>query len=210
MKICCISDTHELHSVLEIPVSDLLIHAGDITNGGDEQAILAFDRWCGSLLRDNIVRKIVTIAGNHDFLFETDPERARSCLRSSTYLEDSGIEWEGFRIWGTPWQPWFFDWAFNLKTEEELGRKFGKIPSGTDILISHGPPKNILDSTVRGEKVGSTALRSRIWEVGPRLVVFGHIHEGYGFQEEAGTILVNASICDIRYRPVNEPVIIEL
>jgi len=210
MKICCISDTHERHESLEIPKADLLLHAGDITGRGSPTALSKFNEWCRSLLDRGVVRKIITIAGNHDFLFEDNAEQARSLLTASTYLQDSGIEWEGLRIWGTPWQPWFFDWAFNLKTEEELDQKFQQIPAGTQILISHGPPKGILDRTARREHVGSQALLGRIREVKPRIVIFGHIHEAYGMIEEHGTIFMNASSCDLGYRPINKPVLVEL
>lgn len=210
MKICFISDTHERHEKLEIPDCDLLLHAGDLTDRGHRVAIQQFDDWCASLLTKGTVRKIVTIAGNHDFLFEEDPVQARSCLKATVYLEDSGLEWEGFKIWGTPWQPWFFDWAFNLKTENELSQKFELIPPDTNILVSHGPPKGILDRTTHGKHVGSEALLRRIQEIRPKLVVFGHIHESYGIQEKDGITYINASSCNVRYQPLNRPILIEL
>src|SRR5919106_3054350 len=145
MQICCISDTHERHTEVEIPACDLLLHAGDITAIGSPQALMKFNSWCQSLLEKQIVRKIICIAGNHDFLFERNPEQARKLLTAPAYLQDSGLEWEGVKFWGTPWQPWFYDWAFNLRTEEELEQKFQSIPSDTDVLLSHGPPKGILD-----------------------------------------------------------------
>ncbi|MCI0601738.1 metallophosphatase domain-containing protein [bacterium] len=207
MLICCISDTHERHQELEIPPCDLLLHGGDITGMGKPHALIKFNDWCHSLLEKGTVRKIICIAGNHDFLFERNPAEARSLLTAPTYLEDSGYVWEGLSFWGTPWQPWFYDWAFNLRTEEELRQKFQLIPPDTDILLSHGPPKGILDRTVRGDAVGSTALLQRIREIRPKLVVFGHIHEGYGKHEEDGITYLNASTCDVHYRAVNEPLL---
>ncbi|MGH9857391.1 MAG: metallophosphoesterase family protein, partial [Acidobacteriota bacterium] len=145
MKICCISDTHERQDELAIPSCDLLLHAGDITMRGSPAALKRFNRWCERLIEQQITRKIILIAGNHDFLFERDLDQARSIVSSSsTYLQDSGTEWEGIRLWGTPWQPWIFDWAFNLRTEEELRAKFDLIPAETEILIVHGPPRGIL------------------------------------------------------------------
>lgn len=210
MQICCISDTHERHTEVEIPPCDLLLHAGDITGIGSPQALMKFNSWCQSLVDKQIVRKIICIAGNHDFLFERDPEQARSLLTAPAYLQDSGVEWEGHHFWGTPWQPWFYDWAFNLRTEEELDQKFQLIPSDTDVLLSHGPPHGILDRTTHGDSVGSTALLRRIKEITPKLVVFGHIHEAYGKYEEDQITYVNASICDVHYRAANEPFLFQI
>jgi Icc-related predicted phosphoesterase len=177
---------------------------------GVPNALMEFNSWCGSLLEKQVAREIILIAGNHDFLFERNPQEARAFMTASTYLNDSGCEWEGLRIWGTPWQPWFYDWAFNLRTEDELAQKFQIIPPETDILISHGPPKGILDQTIRGESVGSSSLLRKILEVRPKLVVFGHIHEGYGMMEQDSIMFVNASSCDGRYRCVNPPILVEL
>ena len=207
MRICCISDTHERHAELKIPVCDLLLHAGDITRVGSPEAIMKFNEWCRILVEKEIVRKIICIAGNHDFLFERDPAKARNLLTVPVYLEDSGVVWEGVRFWGTPWQPWFFDWAFNLRSEEELASKFQLIPADTEILLSHGPPKGILDHTVRGDSVGSEALLQRIRKIKPKLVVFGHIHESYGKHEEDRITYLNASTCDVHYRALHEPVL---
>lgn len=210
MKICCISDTHERHESLEIPRCDLLLHAGDITMMGESAALVEFHDWCLSLLDRRVVTKIIVIAGNHDFLFEREPERARSIFSGITYLQDAGMEWEGIYIYGTPWQPWFYDWAFNLRTEDQLREKFALIPDHTDILLTHGPPKGVLDQTTRGLAVGSSSLLERIQLVKPKLVVFGHIHEGYGVLKQHGITYVNASNCDVRYRPVQNPVLVEL
>jgi Icc-related predicted phosphoesterase len=207
MKICCISDTHERQEELRIPDCDLLIHAGDITMRGAPAQLERFNGWCKGLIERQITRKIILIAGNHDLLFEKDPEKAQKLVSSSTYLQDSGTEWENIRFWGTPWQPWFFDWAFNLRTESELESRFQFIPEETGILIVHGPPRGILDRTIEGERVGSTALLEKIFQVRPKLVVFGHIHESYGLVERDGITFINASICDVRYRAVNAPVI---
>src|SRR5438552_1874538 len=77
----------------------------------------------------------VVIAGNHDFCFERNPEAARPRLRHAVYLQDQALEVEGLRLYGSPWQPWFFDWAFNLQRGEPLRAKWAQIPEGTDILI---------------------------------------------------------------------------
>ena len=38
---------------------------------------------------------------------------------------------------GTPWQPEFGGWAFNLKRGEECVQKWNLIPRDTDVLVTH-------------------------------------------------------------------------
>ena len=176
---------------------------------GAPERLKAFAQWCESLLKNEIVRKVIAIAGNHDFLFQHQPSTAREILKGITYLEDSETEWENIRIYGTPWQPWFYDWAFQLRTEGELEAKFASIPAGVDVLLTHGPPKGILDRTIRGASAGSIALCERIKQVRPRLVVFGHIHESYGVLKQDDITYVNASSCDVRNRLIQSPIVLE-
>jgi len=206
MRIVALSDTHGRHGEMEVPDGDLLLHAGDFTKRGGRGEVEAFDRFLALLPHPH---KVV-IAGNHDFLFQDEPEAARSILRHATYLEDTEAEVLGLRIWGSPWQPWFFDWAFNLQRGPEIRAKWDLIPSGIDILLTHGPPLGHGDVTVRGEAVGCADLLDAVARVRPRLHVFGHIHEGYGTTREGGTTLVNASTCDVRYRAVNPPIVLDL
>lgn len=206
MRIVCISDTHARHDELELPEGDILVHAGDFTRRGALADIEAFDRWLASQPH----RHKVVIAGNHDFAFERQPQAARSALKSGHYLEDSGVELEGLKFWGSPWQPWFFDWAFNLQRGPELAARWALIPEDTDILVTHGPPAGHGDLTSRGDRAGCVDLLERIRVVKPRLHVFGHIHEGYGQSREGSTRCVNASSLNLAYEPVHEPVVVDL
>ncbi len=217
-RIVCLSDTHGLHDALAVPDGDVLIHAGDVSMRGREAEVQEFAAWFAALPHPH---KIV-IAGNHDWLFERTPARGRELLSGVTYLLDERTEVAGLRVWGSPWQPWFYDWAFNLPRGLALHEKWELIPQDTDVLVTHGPPFGFLDGAARPaggwsdedgvdvEHVGCEELRSAIDRVQPRLHVFGHIHEGYGRAQLDGTILVNASNCDEDYRPVNPPVVIDL
>jgi predicted phosphohydrolase len=205
MRIVCISDTHAQHRRMTIPDGDLLLCAGDFTRSGDEADVRDFDAWLGTLPH---AHKVI-IAGNHDFAFERTPDAA-TWIRHATYLQDSGCVVGGLRIWGSPWQPRFFDWAFNLDRGAPLKAVWDLIPDDTDVLITHGPPWEVLDVTSRGQRVGCEELAKAITRVKPRLHVFGHIHESYGQVERDGVIYVNASNCDLRYRPVQAPIVVDL
>ena len=212
MKVVCLSDTHDRHADLTVPDGDLLVHAGDFTGHGERDAIERFDAWLGTLPH---AEKIV-IAGNHDFLFERSPREARALITNAVYLEDEAhTTTSGLRVWGSPWQPWFFDWAFNLRRGAPLKAKWDLIPEGTDLLVTHGPPMGIGDEIVsrilrNKEHVGCADLLEAVERLKPRLHVFGHIHEGHGVTVRGATTFVNASSCDRAYRPVNPPIVVDL
>jgi predicted phosphohydrolase len=206
MRIVCLSDTHNLHGKIDVPAGDILLHAGDFSMMGRPNEIAAFDAWLATLPH----KHKVIIAGNHDWGFQLKPREARAMIRHATYLEDSEATVEGLRIWGSPWQPDFGDWAFNLPRGSQLAAKWALIPTRVDILITHGPPFGIGDEVFDGESAGCRDLLKDLQRVRPRLHLFGHIHEGYGEHRAEGTIYVNASICDVKYAPVNAPVIVDL
>ena len=206
LRVVAISDTHCQHDALEIPAADVLVHAGDFTNLGRDEELAAFDAFLASLPH----RHKIVIAGNHDFCFEREPERARAGLTGCHYLEDGGVEIEGVRFYGSPWQPRFLNWAFNLDRGAPLRAKWDLIPEGIDVLITHGPPLGHGDATFSGEPVGCADLLAAIERVRPRFHVFGHIHEGYGVTRNEHTTFINASTCDARYGPVNAPVCFEV
>ncbi|HKS27846.1 MAG TPA: metallophosphatase domain-containing protein [Pyrinomonadaceae bacterium] len=206
MKIVCISDTHTFHNEIVIPDGDILIHAGDFTIAGEIWEIAAFNEWLGTLPHKH---KIV-IAGNHDWLFQKNPTLARSLITNAIYLEDSMTEIEGLKIYGSPWQPWFMDWAFNLPRGHALAEKWALIPEGIDILVTHSPPMGVLDKTRASDRAGCSELTGAVLKIKPRLHIFGHIHEGYGKVEIDYTRFINASTCDAAYRAINKPLVVEL
>jgi hypothetical protein len=205
MKVVAISDMHGF--LPDVPPCDLLLLGGDLCPLRD-YSIRYQAEWLGTSFRAWLAavpaRQIVGVAGNHDFIFEKEPGRVPRDL-PWTYLQDSGCEWQGLRIWGTPWQPWFFDWAFNLY-EPDLIPKWRMIPDDTDILVLHGPPHCFGDGVPEGggiRRVGSPSLLRRIEEVRPRLVIFGHIHEGRGEWRLGRTVLANVSIVNREYQHVH-------
>lgn len=205
MRLVILSDTHSHHRRLTIPDGDILIHAGDMTNTGSFTELRDFNDWLGSLPH---LHKLV-IAGNHDWCWERDKTAAYALLTNATYLEDSGITIEGVQIWGTPWQPEFHQWAFNLPRGRALREKWNLIPLATDILITHGPPHGHGDRTMLWQQVGCTDLIDVVEAIKPRLHVFGHIHEGYGVTQNDNTTFINASICELFNRPKNPVMVVD-
>lgn len=198
-----IAASSDLHGYLPtVSECDLLLLGGDLCPDGNEREQArwldtTFRRW----LREVPAKEVVGVAGNHDWVFQTRPELV-PMLRWH-YLLDSGVTLFNLRIWGSPWQPTFFDWAFNLE-EPDLQKKWALIPDDSDILVLHGPPHGHGDRTVRGNHTGSPSLTRRLEQVQPRLAICGHIHEARGEYHVGGTLVVNVSQVDLRYQPVEE------
>ena len=143
MKIVCISDSHGKHKKIKnIPSGDVLIHAGDMTSEGEIETIGSFNKWLGELPH----RHKIVIAGNHDWSFDNGQRfLAREMITNATYLEDSEITIDGVKFYGSPWTPEYGEWAFNIPRGEALASKWSMIPDDVNVLITHGPPKKILD-----------------------------------------------------------------
>lgn len=211
MKIVMISDSHGKHNnIKNLPSADMIIHAGDFTTIGKEYEIKDFMKWYSKLPYKH---KLI-VAGNHDWLFETNPLLAKELVSDDVvYLEDSGVEIEGLYFYGSPVQKPFHNWAFN-RPEEKLKEHWEAIPNKTDVLITHNPPYKIGDYAIYGnEHTGSPSLRDEVVNrVKPMAHIFGHIHEGYGVHKfiNDDTIFINASILDERYYLINKPILIEI
>lgn len=227
MIIDCISDLHGYFPTLT--GGDLLILAGDYTASDKIFQWANFFNW----LKAQPYRKKIIIAGNHDNLLEKMYPKTEKEVEELAeipeflemmdeekehfeYLCDSGTEFEGLKIWGTPWTKTFpginpHCRAFTVDTDEQLADKFKLIPFDTDILITHSPSFGNYDITDRGESVGSLALWLMCLVVKPKLHVFGHIHEAYGESVHFNEIhLVNASYVNKQYKPVNKPIRIKI
>ena len=215
MKITFISDTHNKHRFVtnDLPGGDLLIHAGDISSMGYEHEIREFCKWFNNI--DNYTHKVF-IAGNHDWGFQNNTEKVKEILEfyeNITYLQDNEVlvGEDMVNVYGSPWQPEFYNWAFNLPRQGvELKEKWDNIPNNTDILITHGPAYGYVDKVIgRTENLGCELLTERIKDFKPKIHVCGHIHTGYGYTFDGDTHYINASVLNESYVYHNKPLTIE-
>lgn len=205
MKLLCVSDLHQYKPVLA--PSDIFVIAGDITDTGTRAQAFEMLDYLASMRRD-----IVLVPGNHDKVFQKEPEiMEQACAdRGIRLLIESGCEIEGIKFWGSPYCQRFGHWAFMYDQYMEY-RIWDRIPEDTDVLVTHEAPMGILDKTEEGFHLGSEFLYLAVTErVKPKLHIFGHIHSSYGTIEINGTRFVNASVCDANYDPVNEPQEVEI
>ncbi len=205
VRFVLLSDTHMHHGRVSVPPGDVLVHAGDATSRGTSAQLRSF----AAFIAAQPHRHKVVIAGNHDFGLQQTLSLGAE-LFGHAYLCDAGRELDGVRVWGSPWQPWFHDWAFNLPRGAALAERWALIPADTDVLVTHGPPMGILDRTADGASVGCEALRDALDRVRPRLHVFGHIHEAYGVHRGGDTLFVNACTCTLDYEPENAAIVIDV
>lgn len=220
MIIDCIGCLHGAEPKLK--GGDLLIITGDLTASDNSFQFMQFLIW----LDKQKYQKKIFIGGNHDNILNHVPPLSSTLPENTEYLSDTGTEFRGLKIWGSPWSASFkeinprctaFTVPYGFNKENLLMDKWEKIPHGTDILITHSPAYGILDGIPIEDgslfHVGSKSLYGWLKYVErPRLHVFSHIHEAYGQTEYFSTyedkmmISVNCSIMNERYKPVNEPI----
>lgn len=190
-----------------LPVCDVYVFPGDMTSYGRARELSEWRELIQIHMLDQ-GKKVVAIAGNHEVEVEDSPHASMLIIEPDPangffWLHDSVCEIDGFKFFGSPYTPWFHGLAYNVRTEEELQTHWDLIPEGCDVVITHGPPKGILDRTQSGMYVGSSSLADTIAKIKPQLHCFGHIHESYGSKMIGGVTYVNASICTLRYKPIN-------
>lgn len=220
MRCWFISDTHTHHALLRIPADiDAVVHCGDESESGNEwfnepEAREFFD-WYSDL---QIPNKIF-VPGNHSTAVEKGIVQPHE-YPNIHFLIHSQVQIQNVSFFGTPFTPKFFNWSY-MREREALDAVWQTIPDKVDVLISHGPPKGILDVTRDMNShmpihVGSKSLTRHVTErIKPLIHAFGHIHDEKGIKNcdiklETGITFVNCSCCDIGNRLVNHGFVLEI
>lgn len=218
LKIVAISDTHSYHRRINIPDADVIVCAGDISFRGELTILKDFADWMGSLP----IKHKITIFGNHEVGMSIEGHKNRNAalqfLKDNNihYLQDSGVEIEGVKFWGSPVQPRFFNWEWNRDRGKDIDKHWKKIPLDTNVLITHGPPFEILDlvedAMGRNPHQGCEMLALRLKDLTQlKAHVFGHLHHNGGESTTIDNVFYgNASICTDQYQPINPPIVFEV
>lgn len=194
MRIVAVADTHLFHDQLAIPDGDVFVHAGDMLQYGSLDELGRAIAFFAALPH----RTKVIVAGNHEVCLEKSPLEARARLADAglVYLEDEAATIDGKVFYGSPWQPKFRIWAFGAARGAELASKWARIPSGVDVLVTHGPPRGFGDTIVWGgieRRVGCADLLARVREIAPSHHLFGHIHQDRGMWKDGATTFANVT-----------------
>jgi hypothetical protein len=221
MKIWFISDTHCQHEKLEVPDVDMVIHCGDEATSRDPawnavEAEKFFEWYRGLPIRDKVF-----VPGNHSVAF------SRGMTSENTYkeggirvLRDHGMLCGELSVYGSPWTPsWGGCWAY-MRSRPKMHDVWQTLPEYADIIVTHGPPKGILDITHDHDtghliQVGCRSLRKRIEQIKPKIHAFGHIHDedgvnNYGVYHRHDTLFVNCSVCDRKGKFKNPGIVLEI
>nr|EGQ39855.1 MAG: putative phosphoesterase, Icc family [Candidatus Nanosalinarum sp. J07AB56] len=202
VEITALGDTHGRHEELPDIDTDILVFAGDLTQDGSVREAEEFNRWLGGL---DVKHKVV-VAGNHDQCLIGDDAEPRGLLSNATYLEDEKAEIEGLSFYGMPWVPELpgplsaLQKSTFVKTRNEMSAKVQGIPEDTDVLLTHAPPRGLMDRTFLVDpripflRSGSRELRKKVKQVNPRYHIFGHIHNQNSVCQTDGTVFANVSI----------------
>lgn len=192
-RVTVISDTHCRHDEMNPPAGDLLIHCGDMFNLSSRapRLISEMDEWFG---RQKFERILCT-GGNHDRILETDLTRRSQPFRNAHFLKDEVVEFRGLKIFGAPWVPDLKTHAF-FQSRSSLASAWARVPADVDILVTHTPPKGILDTSSRGRSLGCPSLADELKRISPRVHCFGHVHAAAGSREVGKTLFINAASFD--------------
>ena len=218
-SIWFISDTHGEHEALSVPDVDMVIHCGDESNNGNawfnEPESREFFDWYGSLSTPNKV----FVPGNHSTAIE------QGLLKPELYPEidfliHASATWEGLSLFGSPYTPAFHEWAY-MRSRDELDAYWASIPTGLDILVTHGPPRGIRDRchdrlTSTPLNVGCERLLFHTTQrVRPRFHAFGHIHDESGVQNfgcttQGSTQFLNCACVNLRGQVLHHGIVVEI
>jgi Icc-related predicted phosphoesterase len=217
--IAALSDTHNQHFSRQMypnycmkspDRSDILVHAGDFTVKGNMGEIHSFSDWVREVAP--FFKAVIFIAGNHEWNFDINPMISKSYFKdipNCYYLENTGVEIEGIKFWGTPMTKSYISvegskrrrndgWAFG-RDADKLAVYWDMIPTDTDVLITHSPAYGFGDFH-KDMHLGCPDLLKRIWEIQPRIHIFGHIHSGEGSYKIGKTTSLNTSMVDDNYK----------
>ncbi len=211
MRVAVTSDTHGRQNWV-MPQCDVFVHAGDITGRGSIEETSRF----AARLRDEMSsphgpRHAIIIPGNHDQCFELFPTPVRELFGKNVHvLLDEAVTLDGVRFYGSPWTPPFMRWHF-MADERRLAALYSGMPDTLDMLVTHSPPRGILDPGWQEAHVGSTAMADAVATRKITHHVFGHLHDAGGQSIQIGaTTFHNVAACNEQYVLVNQPKVIDV
>ena len=170
--------------------------SGDPTGSPDNLCLFAEQPLGLSLSRTRVnwfcdlpYRHKIFICGNHDVcLYGADIDGLDDNVH---YLCNSGIEIDGLKFYGVPM-------FMGDCISDRQSRNYAKIPSDTDILITHSPAYGILDLD-DNINYGSEEILDRLTALNLKAHLFGHIHAQHGMKSLNGTIFSNGAIMNSDY-----------
>lgn len=209
-RFACLSDLHNVSypSFKMFSKCESVFYAGDILyyehniEKGKEIIEDKFIGWAKTITKNGT--NFIFVAGDHDLPFQIDKEWADRKKEewkkfNIYYLQDEFIVLNGLKIYGTPWNLWNWDMAFNSKPlemggYEQLTEIYSKIPNDIDVLISHDAPAEV--SGRYNYPLFKKLQKRNQNKFKFKLTVCGHEHEGYGCYRIGYDIVSNCSLLE--------------
>ena len=186
MIVKVISDTHNDHHELDQDSleCDILIHCGDFGTKGNYTEAYRFLMW---FVKQPAKYKLL-VPGNHDKRFKSHNELLKLAYDLGIkVLMNKELVINGYKFYGGHFVPWFRQGKCQVDLETRRSA-WKDIPQDTTVLITHVPPRGILDTNSQGEHCGCDQLLAKVNEVRPAYHVFGHLHEHAGQGKELGGV----------------------
>lgn len=188
MKIIAIPDIHGRVDkmkpyVNEIKAADVVILAGDLTNGSLETAKIVLDAF------HQYNNNILTIPGNMDTeeIVAFTGEQGYNIHRTHQVINDIVFVGMGGAL------PFAGPYVYTEQQYQEMLSELGDtVPDLPQVFVCHQPPINTInDRLYDGRQVGSPAVRDYIETYQPLVCFTGHIHEAIGVDTIGNTHICN-------------------
>ena len=192
MKLFAISDIHGATKPIEkaagfIRAADAVVISGDLTRNKSraeaEDVIACVEQFS---------TRILAVHGNWDRLEVKDflEEKGYSLHGAGRIIDGTGF----FGLGGSSPTPMHTSTEYS---EEEIAgileAGYGQVRQAAQIvLISHPPPRGVLDKSFIGLRGGSRSVRAFLEAHPISLCLCGHIHEAHGIERFQNTLVVNA------------------
>lgn len=212
-RLVATSDTHHTVDISTIPDGDAFLHCGDLCTTGYPADFESQLEWLSALPHETRL----FVCGNHDFHLQVYPGPALQQLRKAGVTviglpgNDNYASFtlpNGMTVLGVPYVTNLPRWAFN-GSEDQIWRYLTKMKYH-DIIVSHAPPRGVMDEPVPGKHVGIEAFRAYAKTYKPKKWLFGHIHECYGVDRQFETDFYNVAMCNRDYVHANPPMVVDL
>ena len=183
-----------------LPIKHKIVIAGNHDHGLDKScSFISQRRRYGPYPNPKETDELVKLFSEKKIIYLT-PERPTAEIE---------VDGENINVYGLPHAPNFLGPdAFMRDREEDT---WAACQGKYDILISHSPPRGLLDEAYGNRHVGCDHFLAALKRVKPRVAVFGHIHEARGtrietWEDGSATFLCNAANYSHRDGSVAPPI----
>lgn len=232
MELCVFSDIHG-YLPNNIKQCDVVCICGDIFPLKIQRNSQECKDWWENEFTNWVLKlpckKVIVIAGNHDFWFDYyTPSAIRDFIRNSKlkgkliYLHNKSYRYKGITFYGCPYCEGPYGWAFSpCDTMPDIHWAYDKIKD-CDVLLTHQPPKiGHIGCSYPGKPwqrdFGSEYLADILRKKDISYLFCGHVHTGNHLETNISDIfftkttkMFNVSLLDEDYNVTFEPKYITL